>query len=41
MALKKTYTKKLLIIDIILFFLTGGIWLAVMLIRELYRLNRG
>lgn len=37
MARKKPYTAKLLILDIILTFITGGAWLIVMLFRELYR----
>lgn len=37
MARSKPYTLALGIVDIILIFLTGGAWLIVMLIRELYR----
>jgi len=33
----KPYTKTLALIDIILILLTGGGWLLVMLVRELYR----
>jgi hypothetical protein len=39
MALEKRYSKGLLIADIILTFITGGMWLIVVLFRELYRLN--
>jgi hypothetical protein len=37
MARSKPYTVGLGILDIILILLTGGAWLIVMLIRELYR----
>lgn len=37
MARNLPYTKKLAIMDVILFFLTGGLWLIVMLVREMYR----
>lgn len=37
MARSKPYTKKLLTMDIILFFLTGGAWFIVMCFREFYR----
>lgn len=39
MARSKPYTKKLAILDIILILLTGGFWILVMLVRELYRRN--
>ena len=37
MARSKPYTLGLGILDLIMFALTGGFWLIVMLIRELYR----
>lgn len=37
MARSKPYTKKLAILDLILLFLTGGGWIVIMLLRELYR----
>jgi len=37
MARSKPYTKKLAILDIILILLTGGFWIFVMIVRELYR----
>ena len=37
MARSKPYTKKLMTLDIVLFLITGGLWLFVMLFRELYR----
>lgn len=33
---KKPYTVTLGIIDIVLILLTGGFWLLIMLVRELY-----
>lgn len=33
----KPYTKKLAIADFALTFFTGGFWLLVVLVRELYR----
>jgi hypothetical protein len=36
MARKKPYTIGLGIIDILLILVTGGAWLIVMLVRELY-----
>lgn len=40
MALKSHYTKTLLVIDILLTILTGGAWLIVVILRELYRANK-
>lgn len=40
MALKKHYSGGLMIIDIILFFLTSGAWIIVVILRELYRMNK-
>lgn len=37
MSRSKPYTKTLLVIDIALLFLTGGIWLLIMAPREMYR----
>lgn len=37
MARSKPYTIKLGILDVCLLLLTGGGWLFVMLVRELYR----
>jgi hypothetical protein len=37
MARKKPYTKKLMILDIFLTFITAGGWLFIVLFRELYR----
>lgn len=37
MARSKPYTKKLAVLDIFLTLFTGGGWLLIMLIRELYR----
>lgn len=37
MARKKPYTKKLAVIDLCLILITGGAWLIVMLLRELYQ----
>ena len=37
MARKKPYTKSLLILDVVLTFLTGGAWLIVVLLREIWR----
>lgn len=33
----KPYTKKLLLVDLILLFVTGGHWIILMAVRELYR----
>lgn len=40
MTLKRNYSKKLLIIDLVLLLFTSGGWLIVMIIRELYRMNK-
>lgn len=40
MALKRRYSGKLLILDIILALITSGMWLFVVVIRELYRMNK-
>lgn len=37
MPRSKPYTKKLAILDLFLLLITGGGWLVVMIIRELYR----
>ena len=37
MARKKPYTVTLGIIDVVLILLTGGLWLFVMLVRELHQ----
>lgn len=37
MARSKPYTTGLAVLDIILILLTGGLWLLVMLVRELKR----
>lgn len=39
MARSKPYTGGLLVLDLTLTFLTGGIWLIVVLFRELMRRN--
>lgn len=39
MARSKPYTKKLALLDVALFLITGGGWLLVMIVRELYRRN--
>lgn len=39
MARKKPYTKKLAVLDVILFFLTGGAWIVIALVREFYMRN--
>lgn len=39
MARSKPYTKKLAILDLILILITGGAWLLIVLVRELYRHN--
>lgn len=39
MARSKPYTKKLGVLDLVLTLLTGGSWLIVVLVRELYRHN--
>lgn len=33
----KVYTRKLLVLDIILLLITAGGWAIIMLVRELYR----
>lgn len=37
MARSKPYTAKLAVLDVILILITGGLWLVVMLVRELMR----
>lgn len=37
MARSKPYTKKLAIFDLILLLITGGGWVFIMAVRELYR----
>lgn len=37
MARKKPYTGLLLVLDLTLTILTGGVWLVVVLFRELWR----
>lgn len=37
MARKKPYTLGLAVFDLFMICLTGGVWLAVMLVRELMR----
>lgn len=37
MPRSKPYTKKLAVLDLILVILTGPVWIAIMLVRELYR----
>jgi hypothetical protein len=39
MARSKPYTGGLLVLDLILTLFTGGIWLVVVLFRELWRRN--
>lgn len=36
MARKKPYTVTLGVIDLVLILITGGFWLIIMLLRELY-----
>lgn len=37
MARSKPYTKKLAILDLVLTLISGGGWLLIVLVRELYR----
>lgn len=39
MARSKPYTAKLAVLDVILAAITGGFWLLIVLVRELYRHN--
>lgn len=36
----KPYTKKLALLDVFAFIVTGGGWLLIMAVRELYRWSR-